>query len=84
MLRIAGEVIYIAGGQQTKNEEVVQLIEQHLGKKIKIKVGGYPPRETDTLHWRAIVQGPRNYLAGGQNTASESIAETIDWFVKNE
>lgn len=82
---IAGEVINIAGGQQTKNEEVVQLIEQHLGKKIKIKVGGYPPRETDTLYWRANISKAQKLLDWRpKHSLSEGIGKTIDWFVKNE
>lgn len=52
---VDGELINVATGRATTNEEVVRVIEQVAGQRIAIETGAYPPRVTDTSVWCADV-----------------------------
>ena len=48
-----GEVINIASGEQTSNEEIVQKVEEVSGRKILKIPSAYQPRSFDTSNWLA-------------------------------
>jgi nucleoside-diphosphate-sugar epimerase len=59
---IEGEVINIASGQQTANEEVVDLIQELTGQKADVKVGMYPSRAHDKTFWVADIRKAKKLL----------------------
>jgi nucleoside-diphosphate-sugar epimerase len=59
---IAGEIINIGSGQQTANEEVVDLIQEVTGQKADVKVGVYPSRTHDKTFWVADIRKAKKLL----------------------
>jgi nucleoside-diphosphate-sugar epimerase len=81
---IEGEIINIATGIQTSNEEVVSMIGRQLGKEIKVEVGAYPPHPTDTSHWCADVSKAKRLLGWeARHTLDEGLSKTVAWFKEN-
>jgi nucleoside-diphosphate-sugar epimerase len=59
---IEGELINIATGRATSNEEVIRVVERAVGRPIAIETGAYPARPTDTALWCADVTKARRLL----------------------
>jgi UDP-glucose 4-epimerase len=75
-----GEIINIASGYQTSNEEVVEIIEEILGKKLVVKTGAYPARETDTAFWVGDPQKAWELLRWKTETPLRTgLEKTVEW-----
>jgi nucleoside-diphosphate-sugar epimerase len=78
---IAGEIINIGSGKQWSNEELVELVQLLSGSSLKIRVGEYPARASDTTHWVADNRKARRLLNWKPaHTLREGITKTIAWF----
>lgn len=76
-----GQVINIASGQQTTNEEVVATIGQITGQPLRVKQGVYPAREWDTDCWVADISKARDSLGWEpRHMLSEGLAKTVEWW----
>jgi nucleoside-diphosphate-sugar epimerase len=76
-----GEMVNIGTGVETSNEEVVALMEEVSGVRLDVEWGAYPPRATDTAHWRADITRAREVL--GWQPAFDlrrGIRETLAWW----
>lgn len=78
---IDGELINVATGCATPNEDVVALVERHVGQPINIVAGAYPVRATDTPFWCADVAKASRLLGWqARHTLDQGIARTVAWF----
>ena len=77
---IDGEIINIASGQQTANEEVIDLIQELTGKKMEVRAGVYPARVHDRTFWVADITKARKLLGWkARHTLKEGLEKTIAW-----
>lgn len=75
-----GEIINIGTGKQTSNRQIVALIEQLCGQKLRVFKGEFAPRETDTGHWVADNRKAKRLLGWHpQHTLETGLEKTIDW-----
>lgn len=76
----SGEIINIGSGVETSNEDVVALIGKLCERKLRVRIGGYSPHETDTAHWSADILKARRLLKWSpQHTLEEGLQRTIVW-----
>ena len=79
---IDGELINIATGRPTANEEIVRTIERLTGRAIAIADERYPARATDRPFWCADVTKAERLLGWrATHTVDEGLARTIDTYV---
>jgi nucleoside-diphosphate-sugar epimerase len=80
----SGEVFNIGSGLETANEAVISCLEACLGRSIRVDAGAYPPRVTDTNHWRADI-GKALRLLGWQPTTTlrDGLQATIKWILSH-
>mgnify|MGYP000246935530 CR=1 FL=1 len=77
---IGGEVVNIASGQQTANEEVVDLIQELTGQRIEVRVGAYGARCHDRPFWCADIRKAKRLLNWGpRHTLKAGFEKTIAW-----
>lgn len=77
--RFRGEIINIAHGKQTTNNEVKALIEKYTGQKLDLEKR--PPRQGDVRHTYADISLARKLLAYRPETDfEEGLKLTIRWF----
>lgn len=77
---VEGELINIATGRATANEDVVRLIETCVGRPIVIDAGEYPARPTDTPFWYADVTKARHVLGWqAAHDLEHGLAKTVAW-----
>lgn len=78
---IEGEIINIGSGRQTSNEEVVETIQALAGRHLRVRVGAYPARPTDTSNWVADNRKAERLLGWKpRHTLEDGISKTISWF----
>jgi len=78
--RAPREAFNIASGVQTTNEQVVQLIEKMIEKKIATQIGAYPPRLSDSPHWVADITKAKQILGWHpKHTLKEGIQKTLQY-----
>jgi len=78
--RATGEIVNIATGTETSNEEIVDLIGRTTGRPLRVRVGEYQPRETDTHRWRADIAKAKSLLDWEpEHTLLDGLRETIAW-----
>lgn len=76
-----GEVINVGSGQQWSNEEVVETIQALSGRRVRVRVGAYPPRPSDTEHWVADIRKAKRLLGWEPgHCLRDGLERTIDWF----
>lgn len=78
--KIDGELINVATGRATANEETVRLIEELVGRPIVLDPAAYPARPTDTSMWCADVSKAQRLL--GWRAAHDlraGLAKTVTW-----
>jgi len=79
---IDGELINIATGRPTANEDTVRTIERLTGRAITIADEPYPPRATDRPFWCADVSKAERLLGWrARHTVEQGLARTIDAYV---
>jgi len=79
--RAIGEIINIATGKQTTNEDILKTVEDLMGKKIKCRKGTFSPRPWDTRNWMADIGKARKLLGWTpDHDLISGIRKTIDWF----
>lgn len=79
-----GEIINIGSGKQWSNQQVVEMIENVFGQKLKVKISDFHKRPSDTKHWLANIDKSKELL-GWQptHTLEEGLRKTINWFRQN-
>jgi nucleoside-diphosphate-sugar epimerase len=76
----SGAVYNVGTGIMTTNEELVGLVGAVLGKQIRVEVGAYPSRASDTRTWVADTGRATQELGWTAHTAlAEGIASTAEW-----
>lgn len=79
--QVCGETINIGSGEQWSNEEVVQMVEALSGQRVRVQVGTYPPRPSDTGHWVAAIGKARQLLRWEpKHPFRHGLEKTISWF----
>jgi nucleoside-diphosphate-sugar epimerase len=75
---VDGQLINVATGRATANEEVVRLIEHCVGRPIAIDEEEYPARATDTVCWCADVSKARQLLGWqARHDLEQGLAKTV-------
>lgn len=75
-----GEVINVGSGQQWANEEVVALLEQILGVRARLCIGGYPEGPWDAPHWVADLDKAHRLLGWKpRHTLPEALEQYVPW-----
>jgi nucleoside-diphosphate-sugar epimerase len=78
---VAGEIINIATGTATSNDEVLSAIERASGARITRDTQPFPARAWDTAVWVADVAKARERLRwSATRDLQGGIAHTVDWF----
>lgn len=76
-----GDVINIGSGQQWSNEEVILMIEELTGRKLRVSVGTYPPRPSDTGCWLADITKAKELIRWiPHHSLRTGLEKTISWF----
>jgi nucleoside-diphosphate-sugar epimerase len=77
----AGEIVNIASGTQTSNEEIVETLFKITKKSIPVEQGSYPSSSHDARHWLADIS-KANVLLGWQPQTSlvEGLSETFAYW----
>jgi nucleoside-diphosphate-sugar epimerase len=76
-----GKIINIGSGQQWTNEEAIEAIQEITGRTIRVRVGSYPARGSDTSHWVADIQRARLLLGWEpRHTLHQGLKKTVAWF----
>lgn len=57
-----GEIVNIASGRESTNEEIVSLVEQYAGRAVRIDAQPYTPRSWDATRWVADIDKARRLL----------------------
>lgn len=79
---IDGELINIATGRATPNEETIRVIERIVGRSIPVLPDPYPPRPTDTPLWCADVSKASRLLGWrASHNLEQGLAKTVAWFL---
>jgi len=75
-----GQVINIGSGVQHTNEDIVRLVEEISGSRIKIDTKPFPPRRSDTDCWVADIALASDFLKWTpRTTLRDGIKKTFDW-----
>jgi nucleoside-diphosphate-sugar epimerase len=75
-----GEIINVGTGRQWSNEEVVELIQEIVGRRIRVRAGAYAARRSDATHWVADRQKAARLLGWEpRHTLPEGLQKTIEW-----
>ncbi|MCS7060639.1 MAG: NAD(P)-dependent oxidoreductase [Anaerolineae bacterium] len=83
--RAVGEIINIGSGQQWANEEIVTMIEAITGRKLNVRMGTYPPRQTDTSFWVADISKSRDLLNWEpRHTLEKGLCKMLDWLIPRQ
>lgn len=78
---VAGEIVNVATGRESTNEEVVALMEQIVGHPLDRREEAFPERSWDSRRWVADVTKAQDVL--GWRAAIElrtGLARTLEWF----
>jgi len=78
--RADGEVVNLATGRESSNEEVVRAIERAVGRSLRVRREALPARDWDRPHWAGSTSTAQELLGWRARTALESgIRHTVDW-----
>jgi nucleoside-diphosphate-sugar epimerase len=78
---LSGEIINIASGKQTANEEVVDLIQELTSREIKVRVASCPPRAHDKTFWVGDIRKAKKLLGWKpRHTMRDGLEKTIAWY----
>lgn len=75
-----GEIVNVASGIQTSNEEIVALVERYAGRTIRIDPRPYTPHPWDAAHWVADIDKARRLLGWTpRHTLAQGLDRTVEW-----
>jgi nucleoside-diphosphate-sugar epimerase len=78
---VDGEILNVATGRQSSNDDVVGLVEHLAQRSICRDPEPFPERVWDTAHWVADVSKARERLGWTARTdLREGLSHTLDWF----
>ena len=78
-----GEILNIASGEETTNEEIFNLVEKVSKRKIALSGEVYAPRKFDTSKWRANISKAKEMLGWQPSTSlQEGIAASFHFWNK--
>ena len=76
----AGEILNVGTGRQWSNEEVVELIQEIVGRPVRVRAGAYPARRSDASHWVADTRKAARLLGWEpRHTLREGLQKTVEW-----
>lgn len=75
-----GEIVNIASGHQSTNEEIVSLVERYAARRLAIDARPYTPRSWDATHWVADIGKARRLLQWTPRyTLAQGLERTVEW-----
>jgi nucleoside-diphosphate-sugar epimerase len=75
-----GEVVNIASGHESTNEEIVSLVERYAGCPVPIDARPYTPRSWDAAHWVADIGKAKRLLQWTPRfTLEQGLERTVEW-----
>lgn len=75
-----GEVVNVATGHESTNEEIVSLVERYAGRPVRIEAQPYPARSWDGTHWMAEIGKARRLLQWTpRHTLAQGLERTVEW-----
>jgi nucleoside-diphosphate-sugar epimerase len=78
---VEGEIINVATGRESTNEQLIDVVERLVGRQIPRAAVPFPKRPWDTSHWVADVTVARDLLGWQAEADLETgLARTLDWF----
>jgi nucleoside-diphosphate-sugar epimerase len=78
-----GEIVNVGTGRQWSNEDVVRTIESVCGRPIRVRVGQYPARLSDTDHWVADITRADALLGWKPAwTLTAGLERTVSWWIR--
>jgi UDP-glucose 4-epimerase len=78
---VSGEILNIATGRQSSNEEVAAIVERLSGRPLAMLSDPFPARPWDTERWVADVSKARRLLGWSASyDLAAGLAETLAWF----
>lgn len=79
-----GEVFNIGSGRQHTIKNVIDIIEEKLGKKLKIRWNKHASNQLEPIRWEANMDKSKKYLNwDADTTLAQGLSKTVDWFSKN-
>ncbi|MBI5419763.1 MAG: NAD-dependent epimerase/dehydratase family protein [Deltaproteobacteria bacterium] len=77
---IDGEILNIGSGEQWANEEVVDMVKAVTGREIRVQLGKYPARPSDTTNWVADIRKAGDMLGWRPRHALRlGLEKTVAW-----
>jgi nucleoside-diphosphate-sugar epimerase len=78
---VEGEVVNVATGRQSTNEQLIGVVERMLGRQVARARVPFAKRPWDTAHWVADVTKARERLGWHAEADLEAgLGRTLDWF----
>jgi nucleoside-diphosphate-sugar epimerase len=75
-----GEIVNIATGIETANEEIVALVERCTGRRVRIDARPYAAYPWDATHWVADIDKAKRLLQWApRHTLARGLARTVEW-----
>jgi nucleoside-diphosphate-sugar epimerase len=75
-----GEIVNIASGRESTNEEIVSLVERCAGRTVRIDAQPYAPRSWDGTHWVADIDKAKRLLQWTPTyTLALGLERTVEW-----
>lgn len=75
-----GEVINVASGTQTANEEIVAMVERCAGRRVRMEARPYAPHAWDATNWVADIDKANRLLRWTpRHTLAQGLAQTVEW-----
>ncbi len=78
--KLSGQILNMGTGLEYTNDEVVKILFEIAGKKVKIEKGTFPKRLWDTSHWVTDISKIKKYLKWKPKFSLEDgLKKTYDW-----
>lgn len=76
-----GEIVNVGSGDEHSNEEVVRLLEEVSGLRVRTRPGAFPPRAADSAHRLASTDKARALLGWTpRHDLASGLRMTFDWW----
>lgn len=78
---VEGEIVNVGRGEETTNEELVAILEEVVGCRIRVRPGAFPSRPGDVPHAKADLAKATRLLGWCPPTSlREGLARTAEWW----
>jgi nucleoside-diphosphate-sugar epimerase len=75
-----GEIVNIASGRESTNDEIVSIVERCAGRAVRVDALPYAPRSWDAAHWVADIDKARRLLEWTPRyTLALGLERTVAW-----